>query len=85
MVLLYVNGCVFTAYGSINFFKNLIKFNPFHCIQNNLTQTQDNSGEGEEGNRRTIRASPPNLKRYINKKKLKERLVSHYAYVTEVT
>ena len=25
------------------------------------TQTQDNSGEGEEGNRRTIRASPPNL------------------------
>ena len=48
MVLLYVNGCVFTAPGSINFFKNLIKFNPFHCIQNNLTQTQDSSGEGEE-------------------------------------
>ena len=36
MVLLYVNGCVFTAHGSINFFnRTLIKFNPFHCIQNN--------------------------------------------------
>ena len=27
---------MFTAHGSINFFKKtLIKFNPFHCIQNN--------------------------------------------------
>ena len=40
-----------------------------------ITQTQyrqDSSREGEEGNRRTIRASPPNLKRYIVKKKEKE-------------
>ena len=93
------------------FFKNLIKFNPFYCIQNSnnnfidfifdmkisvpersiqwqikqskikvkkerkkvtTTQTQNSSWKEEEGRRRTIRASPPNLKHYIVKKKEKE-------------
>ena len=54
---------------------NLILFycNPFFTAYKIITQTQDSSGEGLEGSRRTIRASPPNLKiSYFVEKKQKE-------------
>ena len=52
----------------------------FYCIQLSKN-THVSSGEGLEGNRRTIRASPPNLKLdYIVKKKKEKEIVRKVAH-----